>query len=293
MRTRSIPQWFVCIASSALLFAGIAQASESETQAPTLTPLWSLDGFEAPESVAFDARRDVLYVSNVAGEGGAKDHNGYISRVSPDGRRLDARWVDGLHAPKGLAVRGRRLFTADVTDLVEIELPSGRVIARHPAPDAAFLNDVLATASGEIYISDSDKSRIYRWRDGRMQVWLEHAELRSINGLLGERDRLVVSTMQGKLLAVDWRTREISTLADDLGDADGIAALGSGRYLVSEWPGRLFHVDADGRSMTLFDWRDRKRYINDFILLGRSGGKQRLIVPSWEPGTLAAYRVER
>jgi hypothetical protein len=293
MYARSISLRRVFVVVSVTLFVGLAQAIGGEPEAPTLTPLWSLDGFEAPESVVFDARRDVLYVSNVAGEGDAKDGNGYISRVSLDGRRLDARWVDGLHAPKGLALHGRRLYTADVTDLVEIELPGGRVIARHPAPGAGFLNDVLATASGDIYISDSAKSRIYHWRGGRMRVWLEHPELRSINGLLGERGRLVVSTMQGKLLAVDWKTREISTLAVDLGDADGIAALGDGRYLVSEWPGRLFHVDAAGRSRTLFDWRDRKRYINDFLLLERKGSEPMLIVPSWEPGTLAAYRLGR
>lgn len=82
--------------------------------------------------------------------------------------------------------------------------------------------------------------------------------------------------MHGRLLAVDWRSRTIKTLAEGLGDGDGIAALGDGGYLVSEWPGRLFHVSAGGESKTLRDLRDEKRYLNDILLVG-----DRLIVPNW------------
>lgn len=121
-----------------------------------------------------------------------------------------------------------------------------------------------------------------------MDTWLEHELLRSINGLLPEPRRLVVTTMQGKLLAIDWQTRAITVLADGLGDADGLVALGNDAYLVGEWPGRLFHVTADGTTSVLLDTREAKRYLNDFILLG-----DRLIVPNWEPGTLSAYRVAR
>lgn len=34
----------------------------------TADEVWSLDGFKAPESVLFDAKRNVFYVSNIAGE---------------------------------------------------------------------------------------------------------------------------------------------------------------------------------------------------------------------------------
>ncbi|MGH8078777.1 MAG: SMP-30/gluconolactonase/LRE family protein, partial [Lysobacter sp.] len=161
------------------------------------------------------------------------------------------------------------------------------VIARHAAAGAGFLNDVATTPDNTILISDSAKARIYAWRDGRMDTWLEHELLRSINGLLPEPRRLVVTTMQGKLLAIDWQTRAITVLADGLGNADGVVALRGGAYLVGEWPGRLFHVAADGTSSVLLDSREAKRYLNDFILVG-----DRLIVPNWEPSTLSAYRIK-
>jgi len=40
---------------------------------------------KVPESVCFDAGRNVIYVSNVAGSPTDKDGNGFISKVSPDG----------------------------------------------------------------------------------------------------------------------------------------------------------------------------------------------------------------
>jgi hypothetical protein len=50
--------------------------------------LATVSGFETPESVRFDAARGVFYVSNVTGNPGQKDNNGYISRVSPT-----VRWI--------------------------------------------------------------------------------------------------------------------------------------------------------------------------------------------------------
>ena len=45
--------------------------------------VWSLSGFKAPESVLLDSQRNVLYVSNVAGEANAKDVSGSSRRFRP------------------------------------------------------------------------------------------------------------------------------------------------------------------------------------------------------------------
>lgn len=292
-----------------LCVAGIMQAavpalekSEGGASAPRLVEVWSTPGFANPESVALSADRRFLYVSNVNGEGDALDGNGYISRLGLDGKVLQARWASGLDAPKGIALRGRRLFVSDVSRLVEIDARDGRIVARHEVEGAKFLNDVAIAPNrtpiaGGALISDSATARIHLWREGRMSVWLEDPLLRSINGLLPERDRLVVTTMQGRLLAVDWKTRAITQLAEGLGNGDGVVALKDDDYLVGEWPGRLFHV-VDGESEIVSDSREAKRYINDFILIdgavGDHGRRVRtLIVPSWEPGVVTAYRVER
>jgi hypothetical protein len=73
-----------------------------------------------------------------------------------------------------------------------------------------------------------------------------------------------------------------------LGDADGIAPLGHGDYLVSEWPGLMHVVAADGTHRTIVDSRKQDIYLNDFLLVGNV-----LYQPNWEPSTITAYRVVR
>jgi hypothetical protein len=92
--------------------------------------------------------------------------------------------------------------------------------------------------------------------------------------------------MEGKLVAIDYASRAVTVLATGLGQADGVTAGDGDTYFVSEWPGRLFRVTADGKKQVLMDTRKRGEFINDFI---RSGDL--LIVPSWEPGKVSAYRV--
>ena len=77
-------------------------------------------------------------------------------------------------------------------------------------------------------------------------------------------------------------------LAQDLGDADGVTRLDDGSFLVSEWPGRLFHVETgeNTATRTLLDSREQKHYLNDFLRID-----DLLLVPNWEPSTVSAYRI--
>jgi hypothetical protein len=274
--------WLLVIASFALVWADSAAA---ETR---LEPVWTLNGFSAPESVALSADGSFLYVSNVNGDGEAVDGNGFVSRVSVDGKLLQEKWATGLDAPKGLAVKGGRLIVSDITRVVELDAATGHRLAAHDVPGAKFLNDVAVTPGGGILASDSDTGRIFLLKGGKVSVFADDVRLKAINGLLVERERLLITTMSGLLLAMDWNTRKLSELAKGLGEGDGIASLGEGRYLVSEWPGRLFEVAPDGSSKVLMDTRAEKKFLNDFILVG-----DRLYVPHWEPGALTAYRVLR
>ncbi|MGH8077844.1 MAG: hypothetical protein ACREPE_11035, partial [Lysobacter sp.] len=187
------------VCACVIVLAGCA--TPQQPRLPSLTADWSTSGFANPESAIPSERGDFLYVSNVNGEGDARDGNGFISKVSLDGALIEREWTKGLDAPKGLALAKDRLFVSDVSALVEIDVRTGNVIARYAAAGAGFLNDVATAPDNTILISDSAKARIYAWHDGRMDTWLEHELLRSINGLLPEPRRLVVTTMQGKLLA--------------------------------------------------------------------------------------------
>ncbi len=272
----------------ALVIAALVALAGAPAQAVTLQPLWTVTGLEDPESAAISADGQTFYVANVAGEGDAADGRGFISRVSRDGKMLQKEWVTGMDAPKGGIVAGRRLFVSDITHLVEIDIPTGKIVARYPAPGAKFLNDVAVLPDGTVVVSDSATARIYALKAGAMTVWAEGPLLAAVNGLLPEKDRLVIATMASRLLAMDYRTHALTVLAQGVGDGDGVAALGGGRYLVSAWPGQLFEVAADGKLTTLIDSRKAGTYINDLIIVGDT-----LILPHMKPGSLEALRIIR
>lgn len=249
-------------------------------------PVWRVHGLSSPESVALGPDGRTLFVANVGGEGEVKDGNGFISRVSTGGKLLQRAWVTGLDAPKGATVTGGKLYVSDIDQLVEIDIAAGRIVARYPAPGATFLNDTAVAPDGTVLIADSGAGRIYALTDGKLAVWSDDPQLKSANGLLAEPQRLMVTTMEGKLLAIDYPARSVRVVATGLGQADGITAADGDNYLVSEWPGRLFRVTPDGHVQMLMDTRRKGAYINDFIRVG-----DLMIVPSWKPGELSAYRV--
>lgn len=255
---------------------------------PSLEQVWRVGGLANPESVAPSQDGAFLYVTNVNGEGDAHDDNGFISLVSISGELLQREFATGLDGPKGIALSRGLLYVADIDRVVVIDAATGLTRRRLPVPGAVFLNDLAIAPNGEALVADSDASRIYAIRTDMVEVWLESDLLASVNGLLAEPSRLVVTTMQGRLLAIDYDTRAITVLADGLGDADGVAALEDGRYLVSEWPGRLFVVSPDGSHETLMDTRAESRLLNDFLIVGDV-----LYQPHWDPSELTAYRVVR
>jgi len=270
----------LCLLTTA---CGAPEATKSQDNR---LPVWTLTGLADPESVALAEDGRTLYVANVAGEGDVHDGNGFISRVSTGGRMLERQWVTGLDAPKGAAVARGRLYVSDIDRLVEIDTRAGKVVARYPVPGAKFLNDVAVAPDGTVLVADSGTGRILAMRDGRVTVWSADPELRSVNGLLPEPGRLLVTTMEGKLLAFDYASKAVKELAKNLGQADGVAPADGDNYFVSEWPGRLFLVMPDGSSKALIDSRASETYINDFIKVG-----DLLIIPNWKPGSLTAYRM--
>lgn len=265
-----------------------APAEATQAIATRLELVWRAGNLANPESAALSADGRFLYVTNVNGEGEAKDGNGFIARVSTDGRVLEREFARGLDGPKGIMLAGDALYVADIDQLVVVDAGTGAIRRRVPAAGAQFLNDLTIAPDGNVLIADSGRQRIYTTRGDTIEVWLEHDLLGSVNGLLPEPRRLVVTTMQGRLMAIDYVTREITMLAEGLGEADGVAALDDGRYLISEWPGLMHVVSPAGTHETILDTRAENRYLNDFLLIG-----DMLYQPHWEPSELSAYRILR
>ena len=87
----------------------------------------------------FDAKRKVLYVSNIDGEPWDADGKGSIAKVGLDGKVIAAEWVTGLDCPKGLALSddGKWLYAADIGGIVVIDIEKpARSRTRSPSPKA-------------------------------------------------------------------------------------------------------------------------------------------------------------
>lgn len=274
------------ILAAAAALASCSPPPEAETASVSLALRWRVEGLANPESATLSDDGAFLYVTNVNGEGEAKDGNGFISRISTDGRLLQREFARGLDAPKGIMRGGDALYVADIDQMVVVDAANGAIRRRVSVPGARFLNDLAFAPDGNVLIADSGAGRIYAIQTDTAVVWLEHELLDSINGLLPEPERLIATTMAGRLLSIDYATHAITVLAEDLGDADGVAAIGEGRYLVSEWPGLMHVVGADGARETLLDTRAENTFLNDFLLVGGV-----LYQPHWEPSAFSAYDV--
>ena len=161
MLRRAMP---LAVASSLLAVAPAGAAG--------LTQVWEATGLKQPESAVYDPAKDTIYVSNVNGEPVGKDGNGFVSKLSPDGKVTELEWAKGLDAPKGMALVGDTLYVADIDTLVAIDTASGEVKQRYPAPGAKLLNDVTADSQGRVYVTDLLTNSIWRLEGGGFAAWL-------------------------------------------------------------------------------------------------------------------------
>lgn len=257
-----------------------------EASSPRLEPLWVAQGFSAPEGVAL-APDGNYFISNVVGDGEAKDGAGWISKLSPSGEVVVAKFIEGLDAPKGMAVMDGVLYVADIDRVRTFDAATGAPGESTAIEGAQFLNDATSW-NGEVYVSDSGAATIWRLAAEGPVKWRESEELSGVNGLLGVGDRMFVSTMSGGYLfeataAGDWRE-----IASGLIDADGIGLVQGGGFLVSSWPGEIHFVDAEGAVTSLLNTREAGILQNDLTMFGDV-----VVVPNWTPDTVSGWRLAR
>lgn len=279
------------LALSASVLAACSQPADAPKDTTTialdgpaqLEEAWVTPGFSAPEGVAFDG--ETFFISNVAGEANAKDGEGWVSRVSQTGELLEEKWVSGLNAPKGMAVRDGKLFVSDFDAYHVIDIASGEVENTYPVEGAGFLNDITVWQGG-VYMSDSGTARIFQIDVNGYKEWLADERLGGVNGLTADGDRLLIATMSSGSLFETRGARDLTEIASGMENADGIAVLDDASYLVSSWPGQIWHVSRTGKTTEILNTQDAPVFQNDLTRIG-----DLIIVPNWEPGTVTAWRV--
>lgn len=273
------------LALSCLILLSSFALSLSAT--PQLELLWQTDGFKVPESVLVHQQQDdtLLFVSEIEGAGNAADGKGGVALLNTDGTLRKSNWLRGLNAPKGMAEHQGKLYVADLTELVIVDIATATILQKVPAPDAVFLNDVTIDRQGVVYISDTRKNWVYKYADGAISVWLK--DIIAANGLKSIGSDLYIAA-DDVLLKVD-KNAKISQIAKGFAQrADGLEPMGNGDFIVSCWAGIIYYVYADGKIVQLLDTQQQKLNTAD---IGWDPQTKTLYVPTFAGDSVVAYRL--
>lgn len=274
----------------ALVLATSAHA-QNQNQAHKLTKVWESEAsLKVPESVLFDAKRKVLYVSNIDGEPWAADGKGSIGKVGLDGKVIAAEWISGLDCPKGLALSadGKWLYAADAGGIVVIDAEKGKVKQKYAIPEGIQLNDLASDGKGTLYVSDSKGKKVYAVKGGKAEVFLDEKVLKGPNGLLVHGGKVYV--LDNNSLNEVQADKSLKVLADGMtGGADGLENVTGGDYLVSVWGGAVWYVKADGSKELLFDGKALETRTAD---IGWDPATKTVYVPTFFKNTVIAFKVE-
>src|SRR6476661_10425564 len=142
-------------ATLAILAIALAFVAHVSTQTLKLEKLWETGQVVlVPESVLpYDGGKK-LYVSLIDGGGWDADGKGGVAKLNSDGSGLNQTWVTGLNAPKGMGLIGKRLYVADIKEVVVINTRDGKVEKKIPIEGATGLNDITVDGKGAVYVSD-------------------------------------------------------------------------------------------------------------------------------------------
>jgi hypothetical protein len=240
---------------------GESDAAEVVTTAPALLVK---DGFLAPRSVLYDAAADQYLVSNVNGAPDDADDNGFISRVTPDGKVAVLKWIDGaepnleLHAPKGMAIVDEVLYVADLDRIRKFSTRNGAALGAVTVPGASSLHDLSAAPDGTIYFTDlgariagerleaTGQDAVYKLVREQARVVVRGKQLSQPSGLWADANGVwVVSFASNELFDVrsGSKTKVQKLPAKQL---EGIIKSNDGRLYVSSWEANQILTGAPG-----------------------------------------------
>ncbi len=258
-----------------------------------LSESWqSEDSFSTSESVVYDSKRDVLYVSNFNQftVGRAKNEE-YISKLSTDGKLLKLKFIDSINNPLGMDIYNDKLYISERKNIVVYNLEKERIEKRISVPESLFLNDIAVDRKGNIYVSDSRKNTIWKYDGKHIEIWLEGNDILDPNALRIINNKLLVGNSGDQCLkSFDLKTKEMKVIAEfGPGFIDGIRQLPDGNLLVSHWDGRIYRVSAEGGVEKVLDVHNKGIYTADFEYVEEKG---MLYIPTFYGNNVISYRTD-
>jgi len=271
-----------------LLFMAFIIGIQIIGQSQTLSKIWESDTtLKVPESVLFDAKSARMFVTNIDGKGPwDKDGKGSIAMLTLSGKVLNPEWVKGLNSPKGMAMYLDFLLVADLDSILIIDIARAAIIKKIGIEGAKGFNDISATKSGDIYVSDSKTQKIHLIRQLKPTLLLEG--LKGPNGVLFT-DKTLYYVDAGGFYKLG-KNKEQILIADGLeGATDGIEQVDENTFLISGWAGTIWNVKTSGEKKLILDTRNAGINAAD---IGYDKKNKIVYVPTFWKNSVVAYQLQ-
>lgn len=139
-------------------------------------------------------------------------------------------WVDD--ASRQLLALGGYFQKEDTkTTLFRFDLTTGALLQKYSIADTGrhFLNDLVMTRQGDVYITDTYGHAVYVLEQGseQLKVYLQSSEIEYPNGiaLSDDKSKLYIASTTKGIRVVDIKSKEILNAADTTGASNGIDGL--------------------------------------------------------------------
>lgn len=253
---------------------------------PALTQVWKTDSvFTGSESTLYDPQNQVIYVTCGNTKPWEKDGDGFIAVLNPDGSVKEMNWVDGLHAPKGMALVNGKLYVADIDEIKVIDVAGATIEKSIPVQEAKSLNDV-ATDGTTIYFTDSGAGKVHSLnQDGIVEILIDDAE--GINGVESHDGNLYTLDKEG-LKVYDLTRLQPELITSSVTGGDGLVILNDTTFIASRWAGEVYLIKGS-ESTLLLDTKAEKSNTAD---IGYIPDEQLVLVPTFMKNEVAAYKLE-
>ena len=282
----------IYIASVLLLLSCTeTKPEEKKSLQATATLKWKTDTIlKVPESVLYNVADKFIYVSNINGKPDSADGNGFITRMTLDGKIDQLEWAKGLDAPKGMGVYQGKMYVTDIHKLVIIDMATAKIEKSIVVDSSEFLNDVTIDAKGDVYFTDSGAKKIHLYKDGVVSLWSADPLLLKPNGLFALENSLRIIDMEsGLFYDADYSTKKLTGVAQDIPGGDGVMQISKNEYIISCWQGEVYYVN-DSTVQKILDTKEAKLNAADSWYVDT---ENLLIVPTFFGNSVMAYTITK
>jgi sugar lactone lactonase YvrE len=290
--------------------AGSAEGSAGSGSAPAAASGFDPGELQTPESVLYDAGRDMYMVSNINGKPTEADDNGYLTVVNPDGsnERANAnwKWIAGeagdikLDAPKGMAISGDTLYVADISVVRRFEAKPGKQKDDVKIDGASFLNDVTPDGKDGVFVTDTGVDAAFKPtgtdavyhvdKDGKVKPVVKAKDLGNPNGVWfdGKNTLWVVTFGSGEIYDVDIaKGKKGKATKLPKGQLDGIVGgLDGGDFLVSSWECKCVYRGKPGG-----EWKPIVEDVESPADIDYDPKRKRLLIPGFATNKITVHQL--